>query len=127
MPDREIYEYAIIRLVPKVEREEFLNIGVIVFSKRKDFLEMRYELDAHRIQSFNTQIDLAELRCFLEGWLQICRGQKGSGPIGKLSKPERFRWLTATRSTIIQFSSVHPGRTDNPEQLVDKLFDRFVA
>jgi len=127
MPDRVTYEYAVIRVVPRVEREEFLNLGVILFSKRKRFLDMRYRLDEDRMRAaFPEDLDLPLLRQHLEAWEQVCAGRPRGGPIGALEQPERFRWLTATRSTIIQSSAVHPGLCEEPERVLEKLFEYYV-
>jgi hypothetical protein len=126
MPDRVIYEYAIIRLVPKVEREEFINIGVILFSKKRNFLEMKYLIDAQRIRSFAADIDLDLLRAHLEAWEAICEGGDRGGQIGNLDKAVRMRWLAAPRSTIIQCSKIHPGRSEDPAQTLQELFQRYV-
>ena len=126
MSDRVTYEFAIIRLVPKVERGEFMNIGVILFSKRKAYLDMKIHLDVDRIKSFSNNVDIDEVKNYLEAWHKVCSGGGEAGRIGTLSLPERLRWLTATRSTIIQSSEVHPGVTENPESELEDLFRRLV-
>lgn len=126
MSDKVTYEYAVIRLVPKVEREEFLNIGVILMSKRKKYLDMKYQIDEPRIRAFAKDVDLADIRKYLEAWEDICAGAPKGGRIGQLELHERFRWLTAARSTIIQSSKVHPGRCDNPAAVLEDLFERYV-
>jgi hypothetical protein len=127
MPAKQVYEYALIRYVPRVEREEFLNVGVALFSKRLRFLDVRIHLDEARILAFYPEADLEELRDYLDSWVSICRGEKGAGKIAELDAPERFRWLTATRSTIIQSSGVHPGMTDNPAGTLEQLFRKYVC
>ena len=126
MPDKVIYEYAVIRLVPKVEREEFLNLGVILMSKRKKYLEMKYQIDEPRIRSFAKDVDLITIRKYLEAWEDICAGAPRGGRIGQLDLHERFRWLTAARSTIIQSSKVHPGRCGDLAEVLENLFERYV-
>ncbi len=126
MPDREIYEFAIIRLVPKVERGEFLNIGVILFSKRLKYLAIKYHIDQVRLEAFSKEVDLQEIIDNLKAWDVICQGGADGGPIGKLEMHERFRWLTATRSTVIQCSAVHPGRSNDPQKVLDELLENFV-
>ena len=121
-----MYEYAIIRLVPKVEREEFLNIGVILYSKRKDYLDMKIHLDENRILSFSEDIEIKLIKNYLDGWTKVCNGSKEGGPIGQLEMHLRFRWLTANRSTIIQSSKVHPGSSTEPSKELDVLFQKFV-
>ena len=121
-----MYEYAIIRLVPMVEREEFINIGVILYSKRKDYLDMKIHLDEDRILSFSKDIEIGLIKRYLDGWRKVCNGSKDGGPIGQLEMHLRFRWLTANRSTIIQSSKVHPGSSTEPSKELDILFQKFV-
>jgi len=126
MQNRETYEYAIIRLVPKVEREEFMNIGVILFSKRKKYLGIKYKVDEQKIKAFSDELDTAMINKYLEAWESVCEGGPNGGSIGKLELSSRFRWLVASRSTIIQSSSTHPGLCTNPEQVLQDLFNRYV-
>lgn len=126
MSNSEIYEYAIIRVLPKVEREEFVNVGVILFSKRKEFLDMKVHLDETRLLAFSKELDLDMLNGYLLAWEKVCKGGDGGGTIGQLEMHLRFRWLTANRSTIIQSSKVHPGRSNNPVQKLEDLFAKFV-
>lgn len=126
MQDKVTYEYAVIRLVPKVEREEFLNIGVILFSKRKKYLGMRYKIDENRIKSFSESTDIELIKKYIHAWELICQGEPHGGAIGKFEVSSRFRWLTASRSTIIQSSKTHPGLCQNPEEVLDELFERYV-
>src|ERR1700741_2815501 len=108
------YDYAVIRVVPRVEREEFVNAGVIVSCHEREFLEARIELDERRLRALDPNVDLAMVRAHLETIPVICAGGEDSGPIGKLSPRERFRWLTAPRSTVIQVSPAHTGRSADP-------------
>jgi hypothetical protein len=126
MQNRVIYEYAVIRLVPKVEREEFMNIGVIVFSKRKKYLGMKYKIDKQKINAFANDIDIPMIGKYLEAWESICLGEPHGGLIGELEISLRFRWLVATRSTIIQSSNTHPGLCHEPEKVLEDLFERCV-
>lgn len=126
MQDKVTYEYAVIRLVPKVEREEFLNIGVILFSKRKKYLDIKYQIDESRIRSFSEEVDTDMIREYLEAWVLICKGSPDGGSIGKLDVASRFRWLVASRSTIIQSSKTHPGLCTDPEKVLEDLFKRYV-
>lgn len=126
MPEKQVYEYAFIRYVPRVEREEFLNVGVIVFCKSQRFLQMKYQLDVRRIQAFSSDPDLSELEQYLAAWDAICRGTASNQPIARLDPASRFRWLTATRSTIIQSSVVHPGLCTDPVAVLDDLFTKYV-
>lgn len=120
------YEFSVIRLVPKVEREEFLNIGVIVFSKRKRYLDIKYLLDEQRIKAFAPAIDLDLIKDYLKGWELVCQGGRGGGKIGQAELPYRFRWLTANRSTILQSARPHSGLCFEPEQVLERLFERYV-
>ncbi|GJM34573.1 MAG: hypothetical protein DHS20C18_35740 [Saprospiraceae bacterium] len=126
MQDRVTYEFAVIRLVPKVEREEFLNIGVILFSKQKSFLGIKYKIDEKRIKSFSVDVDIDALSKYLKAWELVCQGAPNGGIIGKLALPSRFRWLTASRSTIIQSSKTHPGLCHDPQKVLEDIFKRYV-
>lgn len=122
----ETYEFSVIRLVPKVEREEFLNIGVILFSKRKKYLGIKYLIDENRINSFSDKVDIDLIRKYLNAWELICEGKPKGGSIGQLDMAERFRWLVASRSTIIQSSKTHPGLCYQPEKVLEQIFERYV-
>jgi len=126
MPDREIFEYAVIRVVPKVEREEFINVGVILMSQKKGFLNLKYHIDEARLQCFSKDIDASVVEDYLKAWKVVCIGTKIGNGIETLDLHLRFRWLTANRSTIIQCSSVHPGLCDDPEKKLGGLFKKFV-
>ena len=126
MPDLCTYDYAIIRVVPKVEREEFVNVGVIVSCPAKGFLEARIELDEQRLKALDATLDIESLRPYLASIVAICSGGEQSGPIGQLSQRERFHWLTAPRSTIIQTSPVHTGHTTNPVSVLEHLLESSV-
>jgi hypothetical protein len=126
MQDRVTYEFAIIRLVPVVEREEFINIGVILFSKRKKFLDMRYSLDKEKLASFCGLIDVNLIEQYLKGWKDICLGNPDGGPVGEFDIADRFRWLAAAKSTMLQCSPTHPGLCDSPEKELEDLFNRYV-
>ncbi|WP_343671842.1 DUF3037 domain-containing protein [Chitinophaga sp.] len=109
MQEKHLYEYAVIRVVPDVVREEFLNIGVILYCKQQRYLQTIYTLNEDKIRSLAPDIDMEELKAYLVAFEQIAAGHRDGGPIARLDLPSRFRWLTATRSTIIQSSKVHPG------------------
>ncbi|TWI85027.1 Protein of unknown function (DUF3037) [Lacibacter cauensis] len=126
MQEKRTFEYAVIRVVPRVEREEFLNVGVIVFCKRPAFLDMQYVLDEKRLLAIDPEIDLADVRMHLEAFEQISKGVKGSSPIAELDHAARFRWLTAKRSTIVQASAVHPGLCFDPAVTTDQLLQKLV-
>ena len=126
MPARCSYEYAVVRVVPRVEREEFVNAGVIVFCLERGFLSARVELDRERVRALAPDADLAVVEEHLRAIPAICAGGEGSGPIGRLSPRERFRWLVAPRSTVVQPSPVHAGLCDDPERALESLFERMV-
>lgn len=121
MPEKHVFEYAIVRIVPKVERGECINVGVIVFCKRQKYLAMRYHIDAKRLQAFAPEIDLQEIAHYLTAWDAICKGKAHSD-----EPAERFRWLTATKSTILQCSKVHPGLSEAPDLVLENLFGKYV-
>ncbi len=126
MQDKVTYEYAIIRVVPKVEREEFINVGVILFSKRKKFLGVKYQIDQGKLAVFSEDLDIEMLNKHLKAWELICQGIPEGGAIGQFEISDRFRWLAATRSTIIQSSKTHPGLCKDPENELELLFNVFV-
>lgn len=126
MRDHNTYDYAIIRVVPKVEREEFVNVGVIVSCPAKSFLEARIELDERRLSALDPTVDLETIRAHLATIPAICAGGETAGPIGRLSQRERFHWLTAPRSTVIQTSPVHTGRCTDPAALLERLLNTMV-
>jgi Protein of unknown function (DUF3037) len=120
------YDYAVIRVVPRVDREEFINVGVIVSCPARDFLEARIELDESRLLHFDPTLDMVAIRAHLGSIPRICAGGPDSGPIGQLSARERFHWLVAPRSTIIQTSRVHSGRCTEPGPVSERLLDKMV-
>ncbi len=127
MPDNIIsYEYAIIRVVPKVEREEFINVGVIVYAKQKRYLGIKYHIDEKRLAAFGTPIDIKLITNYLKAWELVCQGSKNGGEIGSLEMHVRFRWLTANRSSIIQSSATHPGLCEDPEKILATIFEKYV-
>ncbi|MCQ4874163.1 MULTISPECIES: DUF3037 domain-containing protein [Odoribacteraceae] len=127
MPEeRYLYEYAVIRVVPRVEREEFINVGIILFSKRKKFLRAKYMLHEAKLKMLFPEIDIGVIRENLRVYDQVCSGSRDGGPIAGLDIPERFRWLTAVRSTVIQTSRPHPGLLTDPEVTFERLFEEFV-
>jgi hypothetical protein len=125
MPNK-LYEYAIIRVVPRVEREEFLNVGVIVYSRDLKFLKARYTINEKKIKALCKDIDCSEIKEHLISFERIADGDPQGGPIAKLDLASRFRWLTATRSTVVQTSKVHPGFCDDAEIMLDKIFNEMV-
>jgi hypothetical protein len=126
MQDKVLYEYAVIRVVPRVEREEFLNVGIILFCQKQGFLQAKYQIDKERLKVFSCELDSGELEQYLQTWERICKGGKSAGTIGLLPIASRFRWLTATRSTIVQTSKVHPGFCNNAQETLEFLFEQLV-
>lgn len=126
MPARTSFEYAIIQVVPRVERGELVNAGVILFCLERDFLHARVEVNEPRLRALWPEIDLELVRQHLEAIPRICAGSPGAGPIGKLSLRERFHWLVSPRSTMIQVSPVHAGLCDDPERALEDLFYQAV-
>ena len=109
MPAMHLFEYAVLRVVPRVEREEFLNVGVVVYCRSLGFLQTRYELPEAKLRAVAPDLDVAEVLDRLRAFEHICQGRAAGGTIGQFPIAERFRWLTATRSTVVQTSPVHPG------------------
>jgi hypothetical protein len=120
------YDYAIIRVVPKVERQEFINVGVIVSCPARKFLEARIELDEARLMALDPTLDIESIRLHLATIPAICVGGEPAGPIGQLSQRERFHWLVAPRSTIIQTSPAHSGYCKTPDVVLEHLLDTMV-
>ena len=120
------YDYALIRLVPSVERGECLNIGVILFCRTLDFLGARIYLNAARSLALSPDLDLAAVQQQLDAIMLICEGSPEAGPLGKMSQSERFQWLVSPRSTIIQISETHEGVCDDPEAALEHLFKTMV-
>jgi Protein of unknown function (DUF3037) len=120
------YDYAVVRAVPRVEREEFLNIGVIVSCPERKFLAAGIEIDSRRLQALFPGIDLEGIRAHAASIPTICAGGPEAGPIGRLAQRERFHWLVAPRSTILQVSAVHSGRCDDPQAALDHLLATMV-
>ncbi len=127
MPARAPYEYTVIRVAPCVEREEFVNAGVILFCKARRFLGARIELDAVRLLSLQPCADLPEIRRQLDLIPLIAQGGADAGEFASLSSAERFRWLASPRNTVVQPSPVHPGLCDDPQAALDDIFARLVA
>lgn len=127
MRARSSFEYAIVRVVPRVEREEFINVGVIVHSHDRDYLDARIELCEKRLAAFaGDTANLALVKKHLASIPIICKGGEGSGPIGKMPRRERWHWLTAPRSTIIQTSQAHAGLCEEPSEWLERLLGRYV-
>lgn len=126
MAANKVFEYAVIRVVPVVEREEFINVGVVLFCKELDFLAVKIAVNESKLQAIAPQLDLKLVLDYLNSFQLIVEGQKSGGEISEYIPAERFRWLTATRSTILQCSKVHPGFCENPEIMMGHLFIQLV-
>jgi hypothetical protein len=126
MPAISSYDYAIIRIVPHVERGESINIGVIVFCRTQRFLDMSVHFDQPRLGAFAPALDFGFVQQQVEYLVQICHGGRASGPIGQLSQAERFHWLVSPRSTIIQTSPVHCGTCLDPASTLQSLLQKLV-
>jgi hypothetical protein len=124
--DHYSYDYAIVRVVPKVEREEFVNVGVIVSCQARDFLEARIELDEPRLTALDETVDLESVRAHLASIPAICAGGEPAGPIGLLTPRQRFDWLIAPRSTMIQTSAAHTGTCEDPAAALEHLLATMV-
>jgi len=120
------YDYAVVRVVPHVERSEFLNVGVILFCRTRRFLHTHIALDLHRLSVFAPSLDLEEVQYHLDLLARVSTGGKDAGPIGELSQSERFHWLVAPRSTIIQTSPMHSGLCADPKETLDALMQKLV-
>ncbi len=126
MQEQHLFEYAVLRAVPHVEREEFINVGVILYCAKTRFLKALYHIDAERLKAICSKIDLQEIEANLKSFQRICNGEADGGPIGRLDMPSRFRWLTATRSTVLQTSKVHPGFSTDAEKTLNRLYHELV-
>ena len=126
MQEDKIYEYAVIRLVPKVESEEFFNIGLVMFSKKQKYIRVEFYLCKDKFQLMHSKLDYEEVFKNLENFQKVAKGEKEGGPIALLDIPERFRWLTAVRSAVIQTSRPHPGKSKDLDKTFDRLFEELV-
>ena len=126
MQEQHLYDYAVIRVVPKVEREEFINIGLMVFCKRQKYLRIQYQIPIDKIQLFDAEFDMEQLKINLESFAKICSGQKEGGPIATFDIAERFRWLTAVKSSSIQTSRPHSGFSCNLDATFERLYAELV-
>lgn len=127
MPELSSFDYAIVRVVPRVERGEYLNVGVILFTRTRNFLDARFELDRERLHVLDPEIDADEVERHLTMMARVCQGGPESGPIGQLSPSERFNWLVSPRSTVIQTSPVHSGLCHDSSAMLKRLERIHVA
>ncbi len=126
MQEQHLFEYAVLRIMPRVEREEFLNTGIILYCKKLRALHVLYEVNEGRLLALCPLCEVAAIAAHLQAFAGIAHGNKSAGPIAALDVAGRFRWLTAQRSTILQTSKVHPGFCDDPLQKAEQLFRQLV-
>lgn len=126
MPDNVTFDYAVIRVVPRVEREEFVNAGVLLVCQSRRYLSARIQLDRQRLAALDATLDPETVEHYLKTVELVCAGGDPAGPLGRLSQRERFDWLVAPRSTIIQTSPVHSGLCTEPEAALAHLLDAMV-
>jgi Protein of unknown function (DUF3037) len=126
MPVPSAFDYAVVRVVPRVDRGEFINAGVVLYCLSQRFLGALVQLDEGRLLALAPEVDLALVRSHLEALPRICAGGADAGPIGQLTQRERWHWLVAPRSTILQTSPVHSGLCEDPPQALEHLMDRMV-
>lgn len=127
MQEKYFYEYAVIRVVPKVEREEFLNVGIILFCKKARFLKAVCKLNEDKLKLFSTELDIEEVKQNLAAFGKICDGKKEGGPMALEDQASRFRWLTAVRSSSIQTSQPRHGFSTDLDKTLQRLFEELVA
>lgn len=127
MPAQSSFDYAIIRVVPRVEREEFLNAGAVLFCLERDFLEARVYLDEKRLATLWPELDAQLVRDHLQAFVNICAGHPEGDPIAKLTRRERFHWLVSPKSTVVQISPVHSGLCESPDEALKDLLRKFVV
>ncbi|MGI4728118.1 MAG: DUF3037 domain-containing protein [Janthinobacterium lividum] len=120
-----VFEYAVVRVMPRVEREEFINVGVILFCAKLKYLHVSFHVDEKRITAFAPDLDLTEIKTNLQAFERICLAEPNSGSIGQLDQASRFRWLTATRSTVVQSSKVHPGLCTDAAATLSNLYQQL--
>ena len=126
MQGKYLYEYAVIRVVPKVEREEFLNVGIILFSKEAKYINLLYRIDDKKLLCFHNELDLELIHSTLDSFYKIACGMKEGGVIAQLVIEERFRWITAEKSSCIQTSRPHLGFSNDLEKTINRLFEELV-
>jgi len=126
MQGKHLYEYAVIRILPAVEREEFLNAGIILFCKKEQFIKVHFTIDEKKLLLFSGELDLEQVRLNLQSFEKIAMGAEKCGPVAKMDVASRFRWLTAVRSSSIQTSRPHPGICNDLEQTAKRLFEELV-
>ncbi|MCI0920282.1 DUF3037 domain-containing protein [Sphingobacterium rhinopitheci] len=126
MSERTVYEYAVVRAVPRVEREEFINVGVALFCRKQRYACLKFHIDEAKLRMLYQDVDIDSLKAHLLSFQRICNGDKTAGKIANLEQDERFRWLTANRSTIIQSSPTHIGMCFSAEEIHEELFNKLI-
>ena len=126
MPERFVFDYAVVRVVPRVDRGEFVNAGVILFCPTRGYLDARIELDEQRLRTLAPSVDIDVVKSYLDAIPKVCAGGGEPGSIGALPQRARFHWLVAPRSTVIQTSDVHSGVHEDPSVALDGLFNKLV-
>lgn len=126
MHEKHLYEYAVIRVIPRVEREEFINVGLLLFCKQKKYLRIAHQIPTEKIKLLCPDFDIEQLKMNLTSFTKISSGKADAGPIGTFETAERFRWLTAVRSSSIQTSRPHPGFSTNLDETFQKLYAELV-
>ena len=127
MQGKHLFEYALIRIVPKVEREEFVNVGIVIFCKRQNFIRCKIHLPEEKLLVLDPEADLSLFKCYLDSFEKICSGEKAGNPIALQDAASRFRWLTAVRSSMLQTSRPHSGFSDDLEETLNELYLEYVA
>jgi hypothetical protein len=126
MQEKHLFEYAVIRIVPCVEKEEFINAGIILYCASKKFLDVVYHIHSSKLKAIAAELDMDEIEKRLNAFVQIAKGEKLGGSIAALPLASRFRWLAATKSTVVQTSPVHPGLCIDPHETMMQLFEKIV-
>jgi hypothetical protein len=126
MHEKHLYDYAVIRVVPRVEREEFINVGLMLLCKRQKYLRIEYKIPTEKIISFCPEFDIEQLKMNVDSFVKICNGKSDGGPIAAFAIEERFRWLTAVKSSSIQTSRPHSGFSSDLDATFEKLYAELV-
>ena len=126
MQEKNLYEYAVIRVVPRVEREEFLNVGIIIFCKQSKYIKVKHLVPLEKILALSSEADVEQIQANIYAFEKVAHGTKDGGPIAMMDIPSRFRWLTALRSSVIQSSRPHPGMCDDLDKTLERLFTELV-
>ncbi len=126
MSERTVYEYAVVRVVPRVEREEFVNVGVALFCRKQKYAAVIFHINESKLKAIDSAVDIDLVKAHLQSFQKICNGDKDAGKIASLDQDERFRWLTANRSTIIQTSATHIGMCHSAEETHQELLKKLI-